>query len=384
MTNLNIDFEKYKKIRCEIHSKPELKYQEHLTAEKIVQVLSDIGYTDVKTGIGKTGVVALCDSGKPGKTVALRADIDALPIQEENKFSHCSTHKGVMHGCGHDGHTASLLAAAEILWNNKTHFNGRVKLLFQPAEEGGLGAQAMIKDGALKNPDVDVIFGCHNIPGLIESKVYVRANAILCGLGSFNIDVKGRAAHGSMPDKNVNAALVASQIISSLQSIPSRAISPLELVSIVVTSINCGEIGYILPEKAKITGFIKAVSVNGLNKLQENIKLVAEKVAEIYKGSAEVGFGNMHIPTINHLAEYKHVMKSAETLFGEDGYCVLDMPLLPAEDFSYYMEEVPGCYFIIGSGKDWPQLHTSHYDYNNEILPTAAKMLAKIALDYLK
>lgn len=369
-------------LRRHIHTNPELAFDEKGTAQLIADHLKSYGY-HVQLGIGGTGVSTVLDSGKPGKTVLLRADIDALPILEETNLPYQSKNKGKMHACGHDGHTVSLLTAARFLKANTSLFKGKIKLIFQPAEEIGGGAAAMIKDGVLENPKVDAAFAYHNWPGVEAGIIATRNDCLLAGLDSFTITINGKGGHAATPEACIDPIYIGSCIIESLQSIVSRGTSPLESVVISVTEFHGGSAINVIPNSAVLSGSMRTTSRDVQTFAKMRLKQIAEGIAATFGATVDVAFtGNFPI-TINTLVEVDLVLTTARELFGDKQVMVVPKPLMYAEDFSYFLEKVPGCYLLIGNGIDSAPPHTSHYNFQDKIIPIAARTLSQIAMNYL-
>lgn len=371
------------KIRHEIHKNPELKFEEKATALLVVKTLQSYGY-EVSTGIGGTGVSAILDSGKSGKTVALRADMDALPIVEETELSYQSKNKGKMHACGHDGHTATLLAIASVLKKCTDLFRGKIKFIFQPAEEVGAGAASMIKDGILENPKVDAIFGYHNWPGIKAGKIASRKGCILAGLDVFTIKVNGRGGHAATPEKCIDPVYIGSAIIQNAQSIVSRSTSPNEAVVMSITEFHGGSAFNIIPDSITLSGCIRTTTYETQIKAKDLLKQIAESTAHTFGATVEVMFKDNYPVTINSNVEVDLALNTARNLFGENQLIACSQPLMYSEDFSCYLQKVPGCFLLIGNGEDSAPPHTAKYNFQDEIIPIATELLSHIAINYLR
>lgn len=351
-------------IRRQLHQIPELKYEEWHTSALVAKTLRSYGY-EVQKGIGKTGIVAILDSGKPGKTIAFRADIDALPIEEATSVSYKSKHSGVMHACGHDGHTATLLLVARVLQEIKSRLNGKIKLIFQPAEEGGKGSTAMIEDGVLKNPSVDAIFGYHNWPGLPLKALATRAGCILAGSGRFEITLLGKRAHLSNPKDSINPVTIGASIIKEIEALSTdRAVVNL-------LGFNSGDWKQGTPEQAEIVGCYFIERTKSLDQLKKQIQ-------SIVGAQGAVVFHEFQSPTVNTPKETELVFSAGQEAKIKD-IEKLEFCKMAAEDFSEYLKFVPGCYFLIGAGET-AALHTPTYDFPDEILSEAAGLMVQIAL----
>ncbi|MCD6044991.1 MAG: yxeP 1 [Gammaproteobacteria bacterium] len=368
----------FTEIRQKIHMHPELGYQEKLTAAVVAHELKQMGL-NVVTGVGGTGVVAIIDSRKPGKTVALRAELDALPMTEMAELTYKSIHPDKMHACGHDGHTATLLMAAYALCNFKNSFKGRVKLIFQPAEEGsGAGAAAMIQEGVLDSPKVDAIFAYHNYPGFPMGAVQTRGGTVLSGNTNFTITVYGKGGHAASPDLNINPILIGAGLI---QEIHELKLGNGQIISI--TEIHGGSSKNIVPGYIILGGTLRYITLLDRQSLKEQLTITMNEAVLAYGGEAKIEFIDHYSPTINAAAETQHVFRIAHHLLGNEKVVTKQKPARAAEDFSFYLEKVPGCYFFMGNGENSASCHNSEYDFNDALLPHAAELLCRIAIDYL-
>ncbi|MGD9591028.1 MAG: M20 family metallopeptidase [Candidatus Berkiella sp.] len=375
-------FPYYQNIRRQIHANPELRYEEYKTAYLVAKELEKLGLP-VQTNIGKTGVVALLDSGNPGKTIALRADMDALPIHEETGLPYQSKNAGIMHACGHDGHTATLLAVAHILTKMKSSLSGKVKFVFQPAEEGGAGAKAMIDDGVLMNPEVDAIFAYHNHPGSPLGTVLVRNGCTLNGNCGFDICVRGKGGHAAQPEKVINPNIALAKIICELEPYCVSLSQESEPSILAISQLSSGTIRNVIPDIATISGTIRVPSLEKLDEIKHRLQQVLQLVAKQTQTSIKIDFTQMCPPTINSTVETQYVMNHAKLLFGENRVQIKPKPARASEDFSYFLQKVPGCYFFVGNG-DSHFCHNSHYDFNDEVMFTAVHLLATLALGFVK
>ncbi len=390
--------------RQDFHEHPELGNNEIRTAAIIAKHLQSLGM-EVKTGVAKTGVVGVLKGGKPGPVVALRADIDALPVTERGNLPFASKVRanyngqevGVMHACGHDSHTAMLMGVAEVLSGMKADLKGTVKFIFQPAEEGSApgvegGAELMVKEGVLENPKVDVIFGLHIWAQTEAGKITYRPGGMMAGVNDMQIVVKGRQAHGAAPWASVDPIVVSAQIINSLQTIISRNLNITENAGVVtIGSIHSGVRSNIIPEQAEMLGTIRALSVADEKMLIERIKTIATKTAEAAGATAEVKipYSNHYPVTFNNVALTEKMLPSLVKTAGAGNVNVIP-PITGAEDFSFFQEKVPGLFFFLGGmpkggdPKTAPSHHTPDFFIDESAFKLGVKALAGLTLDYME
>jgi amidohydrolase len=378
-------------LRRDLHAHPELGFEEQRTSELIAQTLTGWGIP-VHRGLGRTGVVGVVKNGGSARAVGLRADIDALPMTERNTFAHASVHPGRMHACGHDGHTAMLLAAARHLARHRD-FDGTVYLVFQPAEEGGGGAREMIKDGLFERFPMEAIFGIHNWPGLEAGQFAIRSGPVFASSNEFRITVRGRGAHAAMPHNGIDPVPVACQIVQALQTIISRNKRPIDAGVISVTILRAGEATNVVPDTCELQGTVRTFSVEVLDLIERRMRRVAEATAQAFEASCEFAFRRNYPPTINHARETQFARELLGSLVGADNVKEFD-PTMGAEDFSFFLQQKPGCYFLIGNGDgshrsgghgDGPcMLHNPSYDFNDQLIPLGGTMWVRLAEGWLK
>ena len=369
--------------RRDIHQHPELAFDEHRTSKLVANRLESMGI-DVQTGVGKTGVVGTLKGGNDGKTIALRADMDALPMQETSDVSYKSINDGIMHACGHDGHTAMLLGTAEALSKQAKKLNGTVKFFFQPAEEGKGGARFMIEDGALTN--VDEVYGIHLWNYQKYGTVGVKPGPIMAAADIFEITIHGQGGHGAAPQGTKDAVLIAAHLIQTLQTIVSRNTNPIESTVVTVGQINGGYNFNIIADTVTLKGTTRAYT-------EENRLLVKERMAEIISGTektfdAKIDFDyeDGYPPTINNPKAAENLLKSAKEIVGDGaGHPYLSMG---AEDFSYFLQKIPGCYFLIGSAPEGREPlsvphHCSHFDIDERALLVGSSVYLQLIDDLL-
>tara|TARA_B110000211_G_scaffold100529_1_gene116990 strand:+ start:2463 stop:3668 length:1206 start_codon:yes stop_codon:yes gene_type:complete len=377
--------ETFKAIRRDIHAHPELCYTEHRTAKIVVDQLTAMGI-EVHQGIGVTGVVGVIKGLRPGAGIALRADMDALPLQERNQFDHVSQYAGKMHACGHDGHTATLLCAAGYL-AKKRDFSGTVYLIFQPAEEGGAGAKAMMEDGLFERFSIDEIYGYHNWPGYPQGTVGIVAGPMMASASEFEIKVVGKGAHAAMPQLGADPLLVACQLVQGLQSIVTRNINPLESVVLSVTKIHCGDATNIIADDCMVEGTVRCFSEDVLKAIETRMGKISQDLCAAFECEGQLVFERSYPATINHVAQAQYMREVAVNVLGQDQ--VVDFtPTMGSEDFSFFLQEKPGCYFALGNGDGDHRdilhgmgpctLHNPSYDFNDALIPIGASLWAKL------
>ena len=364
--------------RRDIHAHPELGFAETRPADLVAGRLEAFGL-EVARGIGRTRVVGTLRAGSGQRSLGLRADMDALPIAEANTFEHRSRHAGVMHACGHDGHTAMLLGAAHHLARTR-RFDGTVHFIFQPAEEGLGGAQAMVDDGLFERFPCEAIFGMHNRPTLDVGRFAVRAGPMMAGGAFFDIRVTGKGSHGARPESGVDAALAAAQIAVSLQSVVARNVPPVETAVLSVTRIHAGDAYNVIPQTAALGGTVRAFSRDVMRLVERSMRRVAEGTAAAFGARAEVDFRELFAPTVNDADEAEFAARICTELVGADRVD-RDPPLIMAsEDFSFMLERVPGCYINIGNGagEGACEVHNPGYDFNDAALPLGAAFYVRL------
>lgn len=379
------------KIRRDIHAHPELCFQEQRTSDVIAKQLESWGLP-VHRGLGKTGVVAIIEGQGPGKKIGLRADMDALPLQEHNRFAHASKHEGKMHACGHDGHVAMLLGACEYLAKHRD-FKGTVYAIFQPAEEGGGGAREMIKDGLFDLFPCDAVFGMHNWPGLAVGEFGVTPGPMMASSNEFRITVTGKGGHAALPHNSADPLFAAAQIIQGLQGIITRNKRPVDSAVLSITQCHAGDASNIIPDSAWIGGTVRTFTIDVLDLIESRLRHIAGTVAQAYDCKADVEFLRNYPPTINHEKETAFAISVMQELVGEHRVNPRIDPTMGAEDFAYMLQAKPGCYAFIGNGDGDHRstghgmgpchLHNPTYDFNDEILPLGSSYWVKLAQKYL-
>ncbi len=370
--------------RHDIHAHPELGFEENRTAEFVAQRLAGFGL-EVHRGVGKTGVVGVLKNGSSARCIGLRADMDALPVQEQNTFGHRSTHAGVMHACGHDGHTTMLLGAAQYLAQTK-QFDGTVNFIFQPAEEGLGGARAMLKDGLFDRFPCDSIFGMHNRPKLPVGEFMVGTGPVMAGGAFFDIDIEGVGAHGARPESGVDALLVGVQISSTLQSIVSRNVAPRDQAVLSITQFHAGDAYNVIPQTARLSGTARAFTDANMALIEANMRRIVENTATAMGARAKLNFSVNFLPTVNDAEQSRFAADVCDSLVGA-GKVDRNPPLvLASEDFSFMLRERPGCYLMIGNGdvEGSCEVHNPEYDFNDAALPLGASFFARVVEEKLR
>ena len=365
--------------RRDIHAHPELGFEERRTSDLVAQKLAEFG-CEVHRGIGQTGVVGRLRVGSSPRSVGLRADMDALPIQEANSFDHRSRHDGRMHACGHDGHTTMLLGAARYLAETRD-FEGTVHFIFQPAEEGLGGAEAMVKEGVFDRFPCDAIFGMHNAPQLAVGKFAIRTGPMMAGGAFFDITVVGRGAHGARPETGIDPVVTASHIAAAMQTIVSRNVRPVDTAVVSVTRFQAGDAYNVIPERAVIGGTVRAFNDETLALIERNMGRIASGVAAGFGATAELDFRIVALPLVNDPSEAAFIADAATELVGADNVDRNSALVMASEDFSYMLKRSPGAYIRIGNG-DEPgacQVHNPGYDFNDATLPLGASLFARLA-----
>jgi hippurate hydrolase len=379
-------------IRRDIHAHPELCFEETRTADVIAKALTDWGIP-IHRGLGTTGVVGIVKgtAGTSTRAVGLRADIDALPMTEKNTFAHASKHAGKMHACGHDGHTAMLLAAARHLSKNR-NFDGTVYLIFQPAEEGGGGAREMIKDGIFDKFPMEAVFGAHNWPGMQVGQFALKNGPCFASSNEFRIVIRGKGSHAAMPHNGIDPVPIACQLVQGFQTIITRNKRPIDAGVISVTMIHAGEATNVVPDSVEIQGTVRTFTLEVLDLIEKRMKEVAENLCAAFDAGCEFEFTRNYPPTINHPAETEFVRGVMADVVGAENVQEFE-PTMGAEDFSYFLLEKPGCYFLIGNGDGSHRigghgmgpcmLHNPSYDFNDDLIPLGATLWVRLAEQWL-
>ncbi|MET3106881.1 amidohydrolase [Oxalobacteraceae bacterium GrIS 2.11] len=378
-------------IRRDIHTYPELSFEEQRTSDLVAKKLSEWNIPIIR-GLGGTGVVGIIKRGSSSRAVGLRADMDALPMQEINSFAHTSKHPGKMHACGHDGHTAMLLGGAHYLAQHGT-FDGTVYVIFQPAEEHGAGAQRMIDDGLFEQCPMDAVFGMHNWPGYAFGTFGVKEGPMMASSNEFEVTIKGKGAHAAQPHKGIDPVMVAVQLAQSWQTIVSRNVSPLDAAVLSVTQIHSGSATNVIPDQATLIGTVRTFRTEVLDLIEANMKRIAEHTAAAFGADLTFRFKRNYPALVNHRNETALCAEVLRSIVGENNVNTQIEPTMGAEDFAFMLQAKAGCYVFIGNGDgDHRQqghglgpcnLHNASYDFNDQLLPLGATYWVRLAEYFL-
>ena len=380
-------------LRRDIHAHPELCFEEQRTADLVAAKLTEWGIP-IHRGMGTTGVVGIVhgrDGGACGRGVGLRADMDALPMQEFNTFAHASKHPGKMHACGHDGHTAMLLAAAQHLAQQRD-FDGTVYLIFQPAEEGGGGARVMMRDGLFERFPMEAVFGMHNWPGLPLGTFAVSPGPVMASTSEFKITLRGKGSHAALPHMGVDPVPIACQMVQAFQTIISRNKKPIDTAVISVTMIHAGEATNVVPDFCELQGTVRTFTAEVLDLIERRMRQVAEHTCAAHEATCEFEFVRNYPATINSAAEAAFARDVMRSIVGDDKVLVQE-PTLGGEDFAYMLQAKPGAYCFIANGEGGHRaaghgagpctLHNPSYDFNDDLIPLGATYWVRLAHDWL-
>lgn len=364
--------------RRDFHAHPELLFDVHRTAGIVADKLRAFGCDEVVTGLGRTGVVGVIKgkAGGSGKVVGIRADMDALPIEEATDVAYKSTVPGAMHACGHDGHTAMLLGAAKYLADTR-NFDGTAIVIFQPAEEGGAGGDEMVKDGLMERFGVQEVYGLHNMPGIPVGHFAIRPGPMMAAADRFDIVVEGQGGHAARPHAGIDPLMVASQIVVALQTIVSRNVDPLESAVVSVCAFKAGETYNVIPQTAHLMGTVRTLTPEIRDLCETRIKAMAESIATAFGAKASVTYNRGYPVTFNHADQTGFMAMVAEDIAGPGGVDTTIPPVMGAEDFSFMLEKRPGAYIFLGNG-DTAGVHHQAYDFNDEAIPYGVSLWAKI------
>ncbi len=384
-------------LRRDLHAHPELCFQEVRTADLVAAKLAEWGI-EVHRGLGTTGLVGVVhgrDGGACGRGVGLRADMDALPMTELNTFAHASRHAGRMHACGHDGHTAILLAAAQHLARHR-HFEGTVYLIFQPAEEGGGGAREMIKDGLFERFPMEAVFGMHNWPGYPAGSFAVSPGPVMASSNEFKIVIRGKGSHAALPHNGIDPVPIACQMVQAFQTIITRNKKPVDAGVISVTMIHTGEATNVVPDHCEIQGTVRTFTLEVLDLIEQRMRDIAHHTCAAFGATCEFEFDRNYPPTVNSPAEAEFAREVMRQVVGDDGVRMQE-PTMGAEDFAYMLQAKPGAYLFIGNGDGAHRsryeggghdagpctLHNPRYDFNDDLIPLGGTYWVELATRWL-
>ena len=362
--------------RREIHQNPGLQYDVHETAGFVADKLRAFGCDEVVEGIGRTGVVGVIRGRSEGRTVALRADMDALPIQEKRDLPYKSRNPGKMHACGHDGHTAMLLGAAKYLAETR-NFSGSVAVIFQPAEEGGAGGKAMCDDGMMDRFGIDEVYGMHNMPGLPVGEFAIRKGGLMAGTDEFTLSIEGLGSHAAQPHNSIDPIVVASHVVLALQTVVSRNVDPLKSAVVSVTGIEAGKAYNVIPQGAKVWGTLRTLDGEVRDLCLKRMKEVTEGVAASFGAKLSFHHKEGYPVTYNHDTETDYAAAVARGVAGSERVDADAAPVMGGEDFSYMLLERPGAFIFMGNG-DTATLHHEEYDFNDEAIPVGVSYWAQL------
>ncbi len=364
--------------RRDFHENPEILFDVHRTAGIVAEKLKEFGCDEVVTGLGQTGVVGVIKgrSNNSGRVIGLRADMDALPIEEATDVPYKSKVPGKMHACGHDGHTAMLLGAAKYLAETR-NFDGTAIMIFQPAEEGGGGGDAMVKDGLMERFGVQEVYGMHNMPGIPVGHFAIRPGPMMAAADRFVITIEGKGGHAARPHDCIDPVVVSAHVITALQTVASRNADPLDSVVVSVCSVKAGDTFNVIPQTVTLLGTVRTLSPEVRDLAETRIRAITEGVCTALGAKAEVDYSRGYPVTMNDPAKTTFMTEVAKAVAGESGVDTTVAPLMGAEDFSYMLEQRPGAYIFVGNG-DTAGVHHPAYDFNDEAAPYGVSLWAKI------
>ena len=370
------------KTRRDLHLIPETAYTEKKTADYVTRCLKTLEL-EVQTGIAQYGVVGVMDTGKPGKTLLIRSDMDALPITEETGLEFASGHAGAMHACGHDGHMSMVLGAATVLSKIKDHLKGTIKFIFQPAEEGPGGAKPMIEQGVMENPPVDYAIGCHLWPDIAEGTIGVKAGPLMAAMDRFDLRIIGRGGHGAMPHLCVDALDVGTQVVNALQRIVSRQMHPLQPSVVTVGSFHAGSTFNVIAGEAELSGTTRTFDRDIWNTWPERLDKIIGGVCQAMGASYELNYTQGYPPLLNDADMAQVVATCAAKVVGQENV-IEPASTMGGEDMAFYLEKSKGCFFFLGVGREGgAPIHTSRFDFNEDVLLLGIETYCQVALDLL-
>ena len=370
--------EEVSRWRRHLHENPELMFDVHETAKFVADKLRSFGVDEVATGIGRTGVVGIIRGRHgEGQTVGLRSDMDALPLHEITGKPYASKTPGKMHACGHDGHTAMLLGAAQYLAETR-NFKGSVAVIFQPAEEGGGGGREMVREGMMERFSISEVYGMHNTPGLPVGQFAIRKGPIMAATDEFNITIEGRGGHAAQPHRTIDPVVIGAQLVNALQTIVSRGTDPLDSVVLSVTKFHAGDAHNIIPQKAELAGTVRTLRSEMRDFAEKRLREVAEGVATALGAVAKIDYDRNYPVTFNHDQETEFAARTAQSVAGSNAVNLEVAPMMAGEDFSYMLEARPGAFMFIGNGES-ASLHNPAYDFNDDAIPHGISYWVQLA-----
>jgi len=362
------------------HQRPELAFTEKLTSDFVIRKLQEWGIPH-QTEIAETGVVALIEGGNPGKVLGIRADLDALPVQEENNVPYRSQHDGIMHACGHDGHTAIALGTAYYLWQHRQEITGTVKIIFQPAEEGPGGAKPMIEAGVLNNPDVDAMIGLHLWNNLPLGTIGVKDGALMAAVELFKCHLQGKGGHGAMPHQTIDAVVLSAQIVNTLQTIVARNIDPTQSAVVTVGELKAGSAMNVIADSAYLSGTVRYFNTDLENYMGQRVEAIIAGICQSHGASYDLNYWRMYPPVINDARVTDLVRSVAQTVVETPTGVVPECQTMGSEDMSFFLEQVPGCYFFLGSANPELRLNYPHhhprFDFDDTALGMGVEMFVR-------
>ena len=370
-------------LRRDLHRIPETAYREKKTSAYVTNYLNKLPL-EVKTGIARYGVVGLLKTDRPGPTLMIRADMDALPLKEDTGLAFASEHEGVMHACGHDAHMAMVLGAATVLSRIKDELTGNIKFLFQPAEEGAGGAKPMIEAGVMEGPKVDYSIACHMWPDIAEGTIGIRPGHFMAAMDQFDLKIKGKGGHGAMPHLCIDALEVGTQVVNALQRISSRHTDPLEPIVVTVGTFHAGTAFNIIPAEAELSGTTRTFNPDIYNTWEARIEKVVRGVCESMGSEFELKYRQRHPVLINDESMAEIVRRCAEKVVGEDRV-VVPQKTMGGEDFSFYLQKSKGCFFVLGVGREGAvSVHNPSFDFNEDVMLLGVETHCRVAIELLR
>ena len=375
------------RIRRDLHKHPEVGFDLERTSSIVSEKLNELGF-DVKTNIAKTGVVGLLEGKEDGPTIALRADMDALPVKEKTGLQFASIEDNKMHACGHDGHTAILLGVAMVLSEIKEELNGKVKLIFQPAEEGPGGAKPMIEEGVMKNPGVDAILGLHIWLEIEAGKVGVKEGPLFASIDEVDIDIKGESSHGASPHLGVDAIVVSADLINALQKIVSRNINPIDSAVITIGKINGGYVRNVIADNVRLEATVRSLNPAVRTKLKEEIYKKVDKICSASSADYEIDYRNLYPPLINDKKINGLVKDNAIKVMGEENVIGIKEPTMGGEDFAYFLKEAPGTFFLLGGRNEKKEItaphHNPRFTFDEDIMADGIELMISSVINFFE